>query len=179
PPPATKSLERPLTLKSVVQLTHRVWVVRFNHLNPAPLPLNPLIVGSVNYNRWRDRAVQVEGDVLCALGFTLYAATKDRSQLYIPLIVSRLTGKRPGGPSDDDDVQDSALLSSAMRVADDAGMLDLCVRYPPDLIALACVWVAGTAMGGRGDPRSREIKRAEEMWKDDGERSRWEECANR
>ena len=111
--------------------------------------------------------------MLCALGFTLYAATKDRSQLYVPLILSRVTSV-----SGEEAASTLAgeLLAAAMRVADDAAVLDLCVRYKPDFIALACVYVAGAGKGGGKDNPMRGI---EGMWRDGEERRAWEDCVNR
>jgi len=83
------------------------------------------------WKEWHDAVVRAESRLLRQLGFTLYWIPDRHPHRFVPHICRVLLDKH-----------DNPLSEAALRYCDRSCRLDLCVRYAPEVIACAAVYVA-------------------------------------
>lgn len=91
-------------------------------------PTLPLVVGGEVYAKWQQLTLRCERSILAAMGFNLYVIM-DHPHKHILHYVRLLDG-------------DHLLAQLAWNYLNDGMRLDLCVRYPPEVIACSAVFLA-------------------------------------
>ena len=108
---------------------------QFNARRGKPTP--PLTVGGRLYGHWQHILKEYEAGLLRSAGFLL-APLRRHPHDFIPPIAALLAA----GVGQDPDALKAELVRSATTAANDAGRLDLSVRYLPETIACAALAIA-------------------------------------
>ena len=84
---------------------------------------------SPTYKRWKSRMIELEGKMLTDFGFALYSIGENRPHKHL-LNLCRVYKCSRG------------VLNAAWGFLNDSCTIDLCCRYPPELISLSCLYLA-------------------------------------
>ena len=91
------------------------------------------------WKEWHDTVVQAESRLLRQLGFTLYWITPDQHpHRFVPYFCRELVATLE---TPDPDRHQEQLVQSALRYCNLSCRLDLCVRYAPEVIACAAIYL--------------------------------------
>jgi len=109
---------------------------------------HPLPPQSQLYKDWSDALLSAETEILRQLGFTLYWIPDQHPHKFILYFV-RVLGMDGGGDeeesSNDDDGNGSIRVAQrSWNYCNDASLLDLSVRYEPEIVACAAILLATT-----------------------------------
>ena len=129
--------------KRILTTDERLNLLRYQH----PLPPN-----SQMYTDWSDALVSAETEILRQLGFTLYWIPDHHPHKFILYFVRVLgldqdCGGEEKNSSDDKSGTSAGSISVAQRswnYCNDASLLDLSVRYEPEIVACAAILLATT-----------------------------------
>ena len=114
---------------------------------------HPLMPTSRLYKDWTEALTQAETEILRQLGFTLYWIPDHHPHKFILYFV-RVLGLDSGGGADGDSKaaednaangrDDISVAQRAWNYCNDASLLDLSVRYEPEIVACAAILLATT-----------------------------------
>jgi hypothetical protein len=105
-------------------------------------PLSPL--GPV-YDIWYENVVETEQQVLRQLGFTLYWIPDSHPHsflLYFCQVLFPKTANKDHIKVVSTTASSASLHQRAWNYCNDSCRLDLCMRFAPEVIACACIWLA-------------------------------------
>lgn len=105
---------------------------------------HPLMPNSRLYKDWSDALAKAETEILRQLGFTLYWIPDHHPHKFILYFVRVLGLDRGGAGSDDPAESDISVAQRAWNYCNDASLLDLSVRYEPEIVACAAILLATT-----------------------------------
>ena len=83
------------------------------------------------WKEWFDALVDAEGQILRSLGFLLYWIPNEHAHRFVPGFLQAL-----------DLMQDKELAQRVWNACNDAYRLDLCVRFPAEVICTAAIWIS-------------------------------------
>ena len=129
---------------------------------------HPLMPHSRLYTEWSEALTQAETEILRQLGFTLYWIPDHHPHKFILYFVRVLGldgdgGGDGGGDGDgesdaasknDGGRDDISVAQRAWNYCNDASLLDLSVRYEPEIVACAAILLA-TTNGPKGETQTR------------------------
>jgi len=119
------------------RIRHVLAVHFFQFRSRRGLETPPLTVGGRLHGHWKHLLTEYEAELLRSAGFLL-APLRRHPHDFIPPMAALLSsgvGQQPAALQE-------ALVRSATTVANDAGRLDLSVRYLPETIACAALAIA-------------------------------------
>ncbi len=119
------------------RIRHILAVHYFQFRSRRGLTTQPLTVGGRLYGHWKHLLTEYEAELLRSAGFLLAPLRRHPHDFIAPIasLLSNGVGKDPEALKD-------ALISNATTAANDAGRLDLCVRYLPETVACAALAIA-------------------------------------
>jgi len=121
---ATKIEETPRKIRDIASVFDRVFKIQENH--PRPIPV--LDVTSQNYYKMKNTIVEAEKYLLKELGFELFRLT-DHPQKYMINYVKMLRSRKE-------------TAQKAWYYCNDSFRKALCAHYPPNVIAVSCIYLA-------------------------------------
>ena len=124
---AAKLEEKQKLLREVLFVYHHIYQKR------KQLKYKPLDIGSRRYTLWKNELIFMESYILKELGFSLYSVTAEHPHKYILYYVKMLQGSEE-------------LSQKAWNYLNDSMRRDLALRYKPQVIACAAIYMAARVL---------------------------------
>ncbi len=128
---STKVEENPKLLEEVVSTFYLIYRRRVN------APLNFIDTKSQTFTNWMSQLRNIEMNLLKELGFVFY----DVIELPFAYLDTLLLQCQLFTASTENEMNESTVKEKTQKLLNDSFLIDLCVRYHPNEIASACVYL--------------------------------------